>query len=67
MAHRGCVSINAHMTHPRFKGIFLDMGFKEEKVDLFVFSRFPECSRKFLRNRSNWFITSGDGDFEMET
>lgn len=66
LALRGCVKIDAHVSHKRYEDIFLSLGFKKEKVDFFIFSRFPELLKKFTRNKNNWFVTSGDGDFEME-
>jgi hypothetical protein len=67
LALRGCSSVDAHVSHKRYKDIFLDLGFKEEKVDLFMFLPFPKLLKKFSRNKNQWFITSGDGDFEMES
>lgn len=66
LALRECVAIDSHIAHKRYKDIFLSLGFKKEKVDFFIFSRFPELLKKFLKNKNNWFIASGDGDFEME-
>jgi len=63
---RKCVTIDAYVSHKRFGDIFSSLDFKKEKVDFFVFSRFPELLKKFTKNKNNWFVTSGDGDFEME-
>lgn len=67
LASKGCVIIDSYVSHKRYKGIFSSLGFKKKKVDFFIFSRFPELLKKFMGNSSNWFITSGDGDFEMES
>jgi hypothetical protein len=64
---RGCSVIDAHVSHKRYEDIFVSLGFKKERTDFVVFSRFSRLLKRTVERQSNWFFTSGDGDFEMES
>ncbi len=67
LALRGCKFVDVHVSHKRFQEAFLSLGFKKEKVDLFIFTRFSGLLKLHIENTKDWFITSGDGDVEMES
>ena len=67
LALRGCTLIDAHVSHKRYEDIFLSLGFKKQSTDFVAFSRFPGLLGRAVKHNNNWFFTSGDGDFEMES
>lgn len=64
---RGMYSIHWHISHKIFKDILLKFDFTPAlKVDFFIFGKDSNLLNKMLHKQDLWFITAGDGDFDME-
>lgn len=51
-----------------FKTHLLKFGFKPiKKNNFFIFGKDNKLLKQVLKNKDYWFVTSGDGDFEMES
>lgn len=65
--NKGADRIRCYCSYEAFKQVLLSLGFKfKNKADFFVFGRNKELLDKVIKNKKKWFVTAGDGDFEME-
>jgi len=63
---RKCTKAIIYSSHRDFKAIFNEMGFKAKKNDFLAISSNKVLLKRLLKDREKWFVTAGDGDFEME-